>query len=444
MSELYRRGNTVGPRLKNNPQKALEATKIEVLESLKLKTQKTRLLLDYFTVTITPKKSKNDWDFIENIGNDNIKKFGKYDFRPKGKIKELSHDEFFNFFIDYFGDLFDFSEKFEETKGGGGDGGYNYGRIYKLGETSALVHFKTFNPENSKAYKDYSAGSPHNQFVRQKVMFDLSGDALQYLRSKGRLLKFILRLYKTFPVTVTKFDIAMDYFNYNLTPKYFADLYQSDYYTGLSKVNGTGDIKEPTVYIGAYKGNETVMLYDKILESKDKNNSDEPELLKLLEDTGGDWFRLEQHYSNDKRSAEQAFGFIVYTLLEDIKINYDIELRFIELMSSLLYKRLSLPRKPRFLSQKRRDRNNSRIPTDRRWQLILDEIEKVDIDFAYERPELTLQERMDNYKYKVLGGTNLFNDVMDELGFEKYIDWMNEVTLYHVERRKNEIKMDSQ
>lgn len=442
-SECCHINNMVGLSLTSKIKKSLYANNDKVSESLKGKNKETRLLLDLLTVTITPKLSKNGWKIIKNIDNKTIKDHGLYDFKPRGKITELSHDEFFEFFIEYFDDLFDFSKTYDEFGGGGGGdkgGGYNYGRMYKLGKTDAFLGFKSFNPDNSdKDDSEYVSGSKHNQFIRQKVRLSLTGNGVQYLRSKGRLLEFIIRLYETFPTTATAFDIAMDFFNYDLTPKYFLDLYLADFYTGRAKVGMVAnDAKSPTVYIGSFKSNESVMLYDKILEAKDTGNSDEPELLEVLEDTGGSWFRLEQHYSNDKRKAEQAFAFIVYNLFQDYNIGKDLDDRFIELLSSLLHDRLTAPRKPRFLSEKRMERNNMRIPTDNRWQLIIDEINNVEIDFTYKMPELTLEERMDNFKYRGLGGKKLFQDVIDELGEESLREFMKEVVDYQIEINRRE------
>jgi len=74
----------------------------------------------------------------------------------------------------------------------------------------------------------------------------------------------------------------------------------------------------------------------------------------------------------------------------------------------------------------------------RRWELILNTISKTKSDFAFERPELTLDERMNNFKYKSLGGTNLFKDIIEERGRNALREFFIDLENYAFELHQRE------
>ena len=434
-SERVHINNMGGVTLKSQRKNTHEVNNIKALERLKAKKPEKRVLLDLCAVSVTPAKCNGNWRMIDTGRSQEtdavgLMKLGRYDFRPNGRVEFLYIDEFFDFFVKEFDDLLDLSEGYEET--GGGGGGYNDGRVYTLGETSARISFRYFNPEKSDlSDADYKTGSKIDNYYRQKINVKLTGDGLQYLRSKGNFIKFVLRLFTIFPCHTTMFDAALDLFNYNQVPKYYSDLYNKGYYTGHAKLNVSGHSLNPTVYIGEMKSSRAIMLYDKLQESRDTDNSDEPELVEVLERTGGNWFRLEQHFSNDRREAEQAFGYIIYKIKSEQSddVLLDTEARFIELLATML--KQNVEKKCRFLAKPRKDRNNERIATNKRWGEILNAIETVEMDFAFNRPELTLRERMKNYKYRFVGGRQLQIDIINELGKDGHMQFMMEVAQHY-------------
>ena len=427
--------NMGGVTLKSQRKKAHEVNSIKALERLKAKKPEKRVLLDLCAVSVTPAKANNNWTMIDTGRSQEtdavgLMKFGRYDFRPNGKVEFMYIDEFFDFFTKEFDDLLDLSEKYEETSGGGG--GYNDGRVYTLGETSARISFRYFNPEKSDlSDADYKTGSKIENYYRQKINVKLTGDGLQYLRAKGNFMRYVLRLFTLFPCHATMYDAALDLFNYDQVPKYYSDLYNEGCYTGRAKLNVSGHSLNPTVYIGERKGSRTIMLYDKLQESRDADNSDEPELVEILESTGGNWFRLEQHYANDRREAEQAFGYIVYKIKSEQSDNWllDTEARFIELLATML--KQNVEKKCRFLAERKKKYNNERIETDKKWGEILNAIETVEMDFAFNRPKLTLRERMKNYKHRFVGGRQLQMDIINELGKDGHMQFMMEVAQHY-------------
>lgn len=436
-SEEYHINNMVGARLriseKNNEKRVKESCNDGVLSRLKSGKKTNRILLDLLAVSVTPKRAERNWRMIDTKEENSVMlmKRGMFDFKPNGKITELGVDEFFEFFKKEFEGILDISEKYEEF--GGGGVGFNDGRVYTLGESSAKINFRFFNPDKAE-FDDghYKSGSRFDNYLRQKINIKLTGDGLQYLRSQGNLVKYILKLYELFPSDATMFDVALDLFNYNQIPRYYFKQHEKKRYLSRSTLNIFGDADNMTVYIGEFKGARTIMMYDKLQESRDSEKSDEPELVKVLEETEGDWFRLEQHFSNNRREAEQAFGYIVYTMLQEREPGDDLDRRFIDLLSAFLRK--SVEEKCRFLSEPRKERNNIRIKTDKKWDEILNAIETVDIDFAFMRPEVTLEQRMKNFKYKSIGGNQFHLDVIEGLGEVGYMEFMMEVGRHHLER----------
>ena len=194
-----------------------------------------------------------------------------------------------------------------------------------------------------------------------------------------------------------------------------------------------GEAFNPTVYIGKYKGARTIMLYDKLQENKDKGGSDEPELVEALEEAGGDWLRLEQHFSRDQKEAKQAFDYII--------ADKDIENVFEERLSTFL--RQQVERKCRFLSSPKKKDQNQRIKTHKKWELILGGISETKSDFAFERPVRSLDERMANFKYKSLGGSKLFMDIIAERGRPALNKFLMDVAEYSNQKLNEQIEEEA-
>lgn len=198
-----------------------------VLKALRDKEKMNRILLDLLAVSVTPKIAERNWRMIDTGRTDLVAlmKFGMFDYEPNGNITELGVKDFFEVFEKEFKSILDMSETYEEFSGGGG--GYNEGRIYTLGDSTATIQFRYFNPDEAE-FGDghYKSGSRFGNYLRQKINVKLSGDGLQYLRSQGNLVKYILKLYELFPSDATMFDVALDLFNYNQVPKYYFKQYE--------------------------------------------------------------------------------------------------------------------------------------------------------------------------------------------------------------------------
>lgn len=409
--------NMVGVDDTPNPNEPNSTKGLERVKTLK---PFTRILLDLFAVSLNPKIPEKGWKIMAE--NNTL------DWKPNGRLVTLMPDDLFEFFQNRFKDIIDFDD---EPKDIGGGDGFNAGRKYTMKDTSGAIQFRYFDPKNAKEDTTYVSGSPEENYVRQKVNLKITGDGLQVLRSRGLLAVFLKRLYQTFECDVTMFDIACDFFNYGIKPNDFHKLYLRKKYIGKSKLNVMGEAFNPTVYIGKYKNPRTIMLYDKLQENKDKDGSDEPELVEALEESGGDWLRLEQHFSRDRKEAKQAFDYLM--------IHEDIENVFEERLSTFL--RQQVEGKCRFLSSPRKKDQNQRIKTHRKWELILGGISETKSDFAFERPVLTLDERMDNFMYRSIGGSKLFSEIMEKRGYSAYTAFMSRVAQHHVTlNRQKEIE----
>lgn len=411
--EGYHINNMVGVNLISN---RLQPSYGGALEGLKKIEKVSRILLDLFAVSINPKTVKNGWKIEKS-------KTEKWDWKPRGKLDNLLPDDFFKHFIKTFSEIIELDNEYHDI--GGGEG-YNAGRKYTIKDTNGTIQFRYFDPSQADPDTKYASGSPENNYFRQKINMKITGDGLQELRHRGVLVQFLKKLYEQYECEVTMFDIACDMFNYGLVPKEFADLYRDYKYIGRSKVNVMGDVFNPTVYIGKYKGARTIMLYDKLQEAKDKSKSDEPELVEALEETNGNWFRLEQHFSRDQKEASQAFNYLMLDVLDakDEKLD-DI---FNRNLSMFLKQQVSA--KCRFLSKRRTEKNTERIKTHKRWQMILDILGDTMSDFAFERPVLTLDERMMNFKYRSLGGKQLFVDIIAERGRLALVEFLADIAEY--------------
>lgn len=416
--------NMVGADLTSKPH---EPNSIKGLEGIKNLKKMSRILLDLFAVSLNPKIPKNGW-FVTNKKSKKmdektweIEETDTLDWRPRGELVTFMPADFFDYFQKTFKDLIDLDEEFKDI--GGGDG-FNAGRRYTIKDTSGAIQFRYFDPEKAKDDVTYVTGSPEENYVRQKIHLKITGDGLQVLRSRGLLVTFLKKLYQTFECNVTMFDIACDFFNYGIKPNDFHKLYLRKKYVGHSKLNVMGEAFNPTVYIGKYKNARTIMLYDKLQENKDKGGSDEPELVEALEEAGGDWLRLEQHFSRSQDEAKQAFDYLM--------IDKDIENVFEERLSKFL--RQQVEGKCRFLSSPKKEKNNERIKTHRKWEVILGGISETKSDFAFARPALTLDERMANFKHKSLGGINLFMDIIAERGRPALNRFLIEVAEYSNEK----------
>lgn len=419
--------NMVGVGLTFDPKNTQESPYSSALESISKKSKFSRVLLDLFAVSLVPKITKNGWKvtkkFVQELDKNTLttKEYDKVDWIPKGQLKVVLPEEFFEYFEKTFSDLVTF-DGFNEI--GGGGGGFNIGRKYAINGSKGFIQFRYFDPARAGEGIVYASGSAEANYIRQKISMKISGDGLQELRNKNTLVRFLKRLYLTFDCETTMFDATCDMFNYGLKPDDFIELYKKEQYTGRSKVNSFGDVFNPTAYIGAYKGARTIMLYDKLQESHDKGQSDEPEIIKALEECKGDWFRLEQHFSRDQNEAAQAFNEIMFDIVNS-QFDDDIEAMFYSKLSNMLKQFVS--QKCRFLSTKRKDRNNTRIKTHKKWQTILDVISDTQSDFAFSRPVLTLEERKNNFMYRSIGGNNLFKDIIKEEGYEALTSFLNDV-----------------
>ena len=258
------------------------------------------------------------------------------------------------------------------------------------------------------------------------------------------------------------FDATCDFFNYGVLPKYFADLYEKGRYTGRSAVSVMGPVDDPTVYIGAYKADRTVMLYDKKAEYAAKGgDADEPEIITAVrardENT---WLRLEQHFTGKEGHSQQVFDY----LLSDIWLSYwaqdadgkawgseprlslgEIEKKFWSRFSSFLKKQVSV--KCRFLAHVVDTNHPERIKTDTKWAEMLDTISATVADFAFKRPLLTLEERKQNFLVHGLGSTQLVTDIWEIEGEPSVDDFLQSVKAkawQNHEKRENQQNDDDE
>lgn len=401
--QRYHINNMVGVDLKPTTSNPDESPISSLLDGISQKRRMSRILLDLFAVSLNPRVSKKGYYFD--------KKDGEIKFRPRGQIDLLLIDDFMTYFFESFSDIVEFNPDYIEI--GGGEG-FNAGRKYVIGETSGTMQFRYFDPELVSSDKEYASGSAVDNYFRQKINLKLSGDGLQVLREKGLLVKFLKRLYTFFECEVSMFDATCDLFNFDLSPFEFSDLYRAGKYLGKSTVNVMGDVFNPTVYIGKYKGARTIMLYDKLQEAKDKNGSDEPDLIEALKTNDGDWFRLEQHFSRDRKEASQAFNHLMFDVVRSSETDSLLNVRFNTNLANFL--KAQVENKCRFLAEKRKEKNNERIRTNPRWQLILNAINDTKTDFAFQRPDLDLQTRKMNFIMRGIGGNNLFLDILKDEG----------------------------
>ena len=455
--------NTVPVNLTFSKNQVPKSLSEQWLDAISRGKQKNRLLIDWFSVSLSPIIAPCHWKLIENHRGDTLDEYIKvptdYSGDPeilgtyykRGELKLMTHyfnmkfmtpDEFFEWFFKEF-DFLDVARnedgtlKFEDV---GGGQGFNAGRAYEIfssdrgnGEDvkNPKLIFRYFDPyktegkhiegDNYKAKSAYTKNKAEANYVRQKINMTLSGNALQGLREHGVFMHFFRYLYKCFrdPV-VTRFDGTLDLFNYGFKPKYFADLAEKNKYLGRSRLNVAGNIHNPSVYIGAFKKSRTIMIYDKQAENKDKTEADEPALLDAVNalDTNT-WTRCEQVFTSHEDEANQVFNRLIGDtwLDETHEVRKDDESGYCEFIGGLgTILKTTFDKKCRFLKKPKKDKNNERIGTDKNWQLILDKLSEADSGFTFNRPKLTLDERYDNFIYRSLGGPKLFADIYDVKG----------------------------
>lgn len=395
--------NMGGERLESDSILPHETLSDRALKAISDGNEFSRVLLDLFAVSITPK--------IKN--------------------SELPLDYFLEYFFGIFNDLFEI-DTFDFLDMSTSGGGYNALRKYSLPDGST-IQFRFFDPSKSKlSDSDYISGSAFKNYVRQKVNLKLTGNSLQFLRSKGILGVFLKRLFKTFQdLTVTMFDATADFFNYDLQTNYFVNLYQKNQVSTKSTFKVVGDPFNPSVYVGAFKGARTIVMYDKLTENKDKEESDEPQLFKALESCDGSWLRVEQHFTGDHKEANQIFRNLILKIIsvDDDLIDSTLSENLAKLLSGQLLNKV------RFLSKPKKKKNNELIPTDEKWQMILDTISNIKETFAFQRPILTLEEKKQNFKQFSIGGGKLFAEIREVEGNEKLMQFVNEVTDYQIAKQ---------
>lgn len=445
----------------------------DVLNSIKKGEKKSRILIDWLSISITPLVPPSG---VKNIGTADAPIRVPVDYDPDPELIRLYKDsnytqpqKFFNRhnnlelelpddFFDKFFDVFDFLDVKRDSYGKpeyeafGANMGYNAGRKYTIFSHDkkkdnkvkpATLYFKFFDPDNEKVLSrsemtGYVSRSAYTKnpavanYIRQRINLSLTGDALQALREHGVFFKFVFTLYQTFlGLSVTRFDATLDLFNYGFKPKYFFNLYNKNRYLSQSQMSIVGKVDDPTVYIGRFKQSRTIMIYDKVAENKDNRKSDEPELLNAV--TSGSkntWVRFEQIFTGSKKEATQVFDHLVGNLWEDDKLRGKVwsddssSHIFYGRLASLL--RTEFSKKCRFL-KKPRDSHPERIENDRRWQSVLDALSSVDSDFTFKRPELTLEELKNNFIKRSLGGPKLFGMIYEIEGPEALAKFVEEV-----------------
>lgn len=430
--------NMGGVAINKSTEKVQNSSQNRLLLDISKKQRKSRLLIDLFACSISPIISRNGWRKVSlKTVDEDWNETSKIERRPKGKLEYLLIDDFLAFFFEKTNEYFNCDiEKYEEL--GGGDG-FNAGRKYQLGNTSSYIQFRFFDPKKATADK-YQSGSAVDNYFRQKINIKLTGDGLQTLREQKVLNDFFVRLYQVFEPTVTMFDLTLDMFNYVFLPKYFGDLYVENKYSGRSRVNSFGDMNNPTIYIGEYKSARTIMMYDKMTEAIDKNKSDEPDLLEALKKNNGSWFRLEQHYARDNKEAEQVFDSLMDGIYDDPTKLSNVDGLIQKRMAEML--RLNVENKCRFLSKVKPDININRVPNDKKWNLILKTISETKSDFAFVRPELTLEEKKYNFIHLNMGGKKLFNLVVEKEGESSLRKLFSDAVEANIEQINNNAEYD--
>lgn len=302
-----------------------------------------------------------------------------------------------------------------------------------------------------------------SNYIRQKVYIKLSGDAVQVLRERGLLFRFLVTLYQYFrDPQFTMLDMTVDLFNYGYRPIDYVNLYKKDQIITRSSIQVIGDPKNPTLYVGKYKtGESTIIMYDKKLEtsakaSATKEKADEPELADAVEyNESNTHLRVELHLSRKYARATNTMNYIMGLLWT--QINYEkpdglfddtfffdgLKAKEFEL-SKIFWSRFSavmlstVEKKVRFLEKPRKKRNNVRIKTHKIWQDVLDAIGSVPADFMNKRPEVTLDARIDHYIETGIGGKKLFYDIIANYGVDKFHD----VNDLRMEKIKKDFKRD--
>ena len=293
--------------------------------------------------------------------------------------------------------------------------GYNTGLVIPIvgdKEKVGSIAMKWFDPEKSDKDDDDYFGGKEGNFRRQGVQLQLGGDVLQYLRAKDAFKDFIQLIDNNFRVKCTQIDVTLDVFNADkpLTPRHFFDIYREGKYSGRARLNVTGDAQCPTVYIGQFRSNGCIMLYDKLLENKDTGKHDEPEIFEAC----SSWFRTEIHYTRDHNSADDVFKHLLR--------NAD---NLSESVGQVVSK--GLRSKCRFLKDPRDTNSNvGRIETDDLWQYLLDLNDEAKFEFTSHRPELDLDDRKKNFKYRSIGGAKLLNEILEKEHEDGLFDFLND------------------
>ena len=489
-----RMSNTVPANSKKEvekrPQTPTESA-ITALEKIKKNERENRVFLDWLSLSLSPLISPSGWKILAAAGDDgeDIKVPYEMDnnearefvmtndgtqYRKYSNLEVLKPDEFFKWFFDT---AFTFlGVDSDDYKEGGSGEGYNASRTYTLlskqkteiknyKPTTIMVRY--FDPEGATVGKQsqyynmqsaYADDLPTINYIRQKVNFVFSGDALQALRENNIFIRFLLTLYGRFhTVNVTRFDATLDLFNYtDINTPYFCKLYARDRFLSRSKFNATGDPFEPTVYIGQFKQNRTIMIYNKLLESTrvDENDKpikkpDEPELLEAVKSNDKNtWLRCEQVYTNKDKEASQTLAHLVghrwpelnvYGDENDRQKLYDeVQTDFTNRLSKLMHDRFA--EKCRFLAKKKTSNKNhlDRIANDKKWQTILDVLENPGDSFTFARPVLTLEDRKRNFVLRSQGGKNLYLDVLEIEGADALQEMLNDAVAHAINSAKYE------
>lgn len=449
-------------------EKVKESPKNAALKAISAGLRTTRQLIDLFAVSVSPIISNFGWEIGRyedpehwqkvSINRDMTPERQGWTYTDKQGVRReavtrdnmtlLMPDEFIAWFFTRAFPYLDVDMATREDIGGGE--GYTGGQRYQLfsadgkDDRRGRIQFRYFDPESDAAKargrggyvskSAYTKNGAEANYIRQKINIKLTGDGLQELRTRNLLTRFLLDLYFRFrDPAVTMYDIATDFFNYGAMPKYFYDLADAGKVLTRSSINAYGPIEDPTVYIGKYKQSRTVMIYDKRAEVKQPGKADEPDLLAAVDAREGNtWVRVEVHVARKEHEAEQSWDYIIGTLWHDVRHGLPLataQVIFEKRIGELMYKLVS--EKARFLTVPRKGKNNERIPTDPAWQEILDAIASGPADFAFQRPVLTLNERMDALYYK-RGGRNLMTDYAREYGIDALRrvldDWLRDIT----------------
>lgn len=432
----------------------------EILQNIANGDHFSRILLDIFGVSVSPIVSKKGWCLKPDpkTGKPLKRSVGCYKVEDvklfeNGKSQQWTRWASMSVllppdFIEWFFNTFAFLHVAKDSeKDIGGGNGYTGGMSYDLfsdAETDpeqtrrhGRIQFLYCDPSVETDAEDYTARSAYTNnhamvnYARQRVNIKIGGDGLQAMRERGVMVRFLLNLWKYFrDPKVTMADMTCDLFNYGFQPIYFQELYKAHKYTGRSKLNVMGDCENPTVYIGEYKADRTLMLYDKLAESKTHSQADEPSLVKAVEakDTNT-FFRAELHITGKELHASQVFEVLVANMWDSDPdaLNPETKASFWSQFSTLLHSFIS--KKCRFLVAPRDEKNchTSRIATDRQWQAILEVIKTTETDFAFKRPTLTLEQRKHNFLIHSLGGMNLMGDILKYEGMDSLQDFLDQI-----------------